>query len=119
MRDALYLEPEKGIKGSSGRWYRIEQLLGAGGNAVTYLVVCTEGVNRGVPFALKFFRRMSKPERRQAFFDELEFLKTCDHPSIMRVYDDGTFSFRVEGDTDDFPFLVAEYLPNTLFQIMK
>lgn len=119
MTDALYLEPGKGIKASSGYWYRIEQLLGAGGNAVTYLVICTEGPHRGVPFALKFFRRMSKPERRQAFLDELDFLKTCDHPSIMRVYDDGTFFFRVDGEPYEFPFLVAEYLPNTMFQVMK
>ena len=119
IADALNLDPGRGIKGSSGHWYRIEQLLGAGANAVTYLVVCTEGPNRGVPFALKFFRRRSKPERRQAFLDELEFLKACDHPSIMRVYDDGTFSFRVEGGSYEFPFMVAEYLPTTMFQIMR
>lgn len=57
-------------------------MLGAGGNAVTFLVVCTAGPHRGVPFALKFFRRMSKPERREAFVDELEFLKCCDHPAV-------------------------------------
>ena len=119
MADALYLDPGRGIRASSGHWYRIEQLLAAGGNAVTYLVVCTEGPYRGVPFALKFFRRMSKPERRQAFLDEVDFLKTCDHPSVMRVYDDGTFLFRIDGEPYEFPFLVAEYLPNTLFQVMK
>jgi serine/threonine protein kinase len=119
VADSLHLAPGRGIKGSSGSWYRIEQLLGAGGNAVTYLVICSEGSYRGVPFALKFFRRMSKPERRDAFLDELEFLKACDHPSIMRVFDDGTFSFRVDGQPDDFPFLVAEYLPATMFQAMK
>ena len=90
-----------------------------GGNAVTYLVVSSEGPNRGVPFALKFFRRMSNPERRQAFSDELDFLKTCDHPSVMRVYDDGTFQFRMRGELYEVPFLVAEYLPNTLHQVMK
>lgn len=97
MTDGLFLDPGKGIRASSGRWYRIEQLLGAGGNAVTYLVVCTDGPHRGVPFALKFFRRMSKPERLAAFLEELDFLKTCDHPAIMRVYDDGKFSFWMDG----------------------
>lgn len=119
MADSLYLSPGRGIRGSSGHWYRIEQLLGAGGNAVTYLVVCTEGPFRGVPFALKFFRRMSKPERLEAFKDELAFLKSCDHPSIMRIYDDGTFGFRVDGEQHEFPFLVAEYLPLTMFQVIR
>jgi serine/threonine protein kinase len=105
MSDSLFLAPGRGIRGSLGHWYRIEQLLGAGGNAVTYLVVCTEGPWRGIPFALKFFRRMSRAERLEAFMDELEFLKSCDHPSIMRVYDDGTFGFRVDGEQQDFPFL--------------
>jgi serine/threonine protein kinase len=62
---------------------------------------------------------MSKPERREAFLDELAFLKSCDHPSIMRVYDDGTFSFRADGSDYEFPFLVAEYLPHTMFQVMR
>lgn len=119
MADTLYLDPGRGIQGSSGSWYRIEQLLGAGGNAVTYLVVCTEGPSRGVPFALKFFRRMSKPERRIAFMDELEFLRTSDHPSIMRVYDDGTFTFVQGGAETEYPFLVAEYLPNTMFRVIR
>lgn len=119
MADSLFLDPGKGIRGLSGNWYQIEQLLGSGGNAVTYLVVCTEGPHRGVPFALKFFRRMSKPERLAAFLDELEFLKNCDHPSIMRVYDDGTFAFRVDGEEREFPFLVAEYLPYTLSQVIR
>jgi serine/threonine protein kinase len=117
--DSLYLAPGKGIKGSSGHWYRVEQLLGAGGNAVTFLVICSAGPNRGVPFALKFFRRMSKPERRDAFLKELEFLRNCDHPAIMRVYDEGTFAFKVSGQDCDFPFLVAEYLPHTMYQVMR
>jgi serine/threonine protein kinase len=119
MADTLYLTPGRGVRSSSGSWYRIEQLLGAGANAVTYLVVCSGGPYEGVPFALKFFRRLSRPERREAFLDELDFLKTCDHPSIMRVFDDGAFTFRVGGEERDFPFLVAEYLPATLFQVMK
>jgi serine/threonine-protein kinase len=119
VADSLYLEPGRSIRGSSGKWYKIQQLLGAGGNAVTYLVVCSSGPNRGILFALKFFRRMSKPERLSAFLDELDFLKSCDHPAVMRVYDDGTFSFRVDGQQRDFPFLVAEYLPRTMFQVMR
>lgn len=119
MTDSLFLEPGRSIRGSAGEWYKIQQLLGAGGNAVTYLVLCSSGPNRGILFALKFFRRMSRPERLEAFLDELRFLKSCDHPAVMRVYDEGTFSFRVEGQQRDFPFLVAEYLPRTMFQVMR
>jgi serine/threonine protein kinase len=39
--------------------------------------------------------------------------------AVSRVYDDGTFSFRVDGEDREFPFLVAEYLPDTLFRIMR
>lgn len=119
VSDSLHLDPGKGIKGSSGEWYRIQQLLGAGGNAVTYLVTCTSGRNKGVPFALKFFRRLSMPERRDAFIEEVAFLKSADHPAIMRTFDDGLFDFEVNGVRQTYPFLVAEYLPRTLFQVMR
>ena len=117
MSDSLFLPPGKSIRGSSGSWYQIEQRLGAGGTAVTYLVICTSGRHHGVLFALKFFRRLSKPERRQAFLDEAAFLKEADHPAVMRVYDDG--EFKIDGATQEYPFLVAEYLPRTLFQVVR
>ena len=119
MSDTLLLNPGRSIQGASGDWYRILQLLGAGGNAVTYLVVATGGARTGVPFALKFFRKLSRPERLVAFQDEVAFLKDCDHPAIMRVYDDGTFTFRVGHEEITYPFLVAEYLPYTLHQVIR
>ena len=100
------------VQASSKVWYRNIQWLGAGGNADTFLVVATSGQAKGVPFALKIFRRLAKPERRESFLAEVEFLKQCSHPSVMRVYDDGTFY-------DQLPFVVAEYLPNTLQQVIR
>ena len=117
--DVGVLDLEQGIKGESGAWYRIEQLVGQGKNAATYLVFCTEGPSRGIPFALKFLLRMGEEQRRDAFLAEAEFLRGCEHPAIMRVYDDGTFSLP-RGDTaGDYPFFVAEFLPRTLDWIMR
>ena len=100
------------IQASSGVWYRNIQWLGEGGNAQTFLVVATSGQTKGVPFALKIFRNLAKPERRGSFLDEVEFLRKCSHPSIMRVFDDGLFY-------DQYPFVVAEYLPHTLQQLLR
>src|SRR2546423_2970438 len=99
------------IQASSGVWYRNIQWLGEGGNAQTFLVVATSGQAQGVPFALKIFKNLAKPERRGSFLDEVKFLRECSHPSIMRVFDDGVFY--------DQPFVVAEYLPNTLQQVIR
>jgi serine/threonine protein kinase len=107
MVDSLELSIGEGLPAASGVLYRTIQRLGMGGNAVTYLVVAITGAAKGVPFALKVFRRLSKPERRDAFLQEIEFLKTCEHPSIMRVFDTGVYH-------DEYPFVVAEYLPDTL-----
>lgn len=67
---------------------------------------------KGMPFAVKVFRRVSKPERRDAFISEMKFLRECDHPGIMRTFDEGTYQ-------EDHPFVVAEYLPKTLGQIIR
>lgn len=119
MSDALYLPSGKSLKSNSDNWYRIIQTLGAGGNAVTYLVICTSGMNKGVMFALKIFRRLSKPERRARFLEEVAFLKDVSHPSIMRVFDEGDFTYTVAGAKNDYPFVVAEYLPRTLYDVIR
>lgn len=119
MSDALFLEPGKSLQALSKDWYRIVQRLGAGGNAVTYLVVATSGANQGIPFALKIFRRLSKPERRESFMREVAFLKAKNHPAIMRVFDEGLFAYRVNGVQNEYPFVVAEYLPDTLYGVIR
>lgn len=119
MSDALFLPPGKALQAATGAWYRIVQRLGAGGAAVTYLVVCTEGANTGILFALKIFRRLSKPERREAFLKEVQFLKAQNHPAVMRVFDEGLFTYHVDGVQNEYPFVVAEYLPQTLYLVIR
>ena len=102
----------QGIIATSDNVYRILQVLGEGGNAKTFLAVATSGSNKGIPFAMKVFLNLSKPERRDRFLNEVEFLRNCEHPSIMRVFDDGVIEHK-------FPFVVAEYLPYTLAEVIK
>lgn len=114
MTDYFYLSPDKSIQSSGAVWYRCIQTLGTGGNAVTFLVMCTSGENAGALFALKVFRKLSAPDRREKFLQETELLFTLDHPCILRVFDEGVFHA-----TGDYPFVVAEYLPNTLEQLLQ
>jgi serine/threonine protein kinase len=37
----------------------------------------------------------------------------------MRVFDEGTYRYSSDGVKNDYPFVVAEYLPNTLHQVMR
>jgi serine/threonine protein kinase len=110
--DSIGLAIDQSIQTDSGSWYRNIQVLGRGGNATTYLVVATSGQHRGVPFAAKIFRRLSKPERRENFLNEMRFLEACSHPSVLRIFDTGVFY-------GAHPFLVAEYLPRTLHQTIR
>ena len=119
MIDAFSLDLGKSLQSATGTWYRIIQRLGAGGNAVTYLVVSTSGIHKGILFALKIFRRLSKPERRESFLKEVDFLKNQDHPAVMRVFDEGLFRYRVDSIEKEYPFVVAEYLPQTLYHVIR
>jgi len=111
MTDSIFLEMRRSLQAASGTWYRNIEVLGAGGNAVTFLVLCTSGANQGQLFAMKIFRKLSRQDRRESFLREVEFLKQYKHPAVMQVYDDGVYY--------DKPFVVAEYLPNTLREIIR
>ncbi len=112
MPDSINLDFDQYLFSEAGVRYRNLQRLGQGGNATTYLTVATTGAHRGVLFAVKIFRELSKPDRRESFLKEIEFLRQSSHPSVMRVFDKGVFD-------EEHPFLVAEYLPNTLHEAMK
>ena len=99
------------LHANSDTLYRNLQVLGQGGNATTFLAMATSGDNRGVPFAIKVFRNLAKPERQASFFEEQRFLEHCEHPSIMRTYDAGIYGKK-------YHFIVAEYLPETLEQVI-
>jgi serine/threonine protein kinase len=111
MTDSIFLEMRKSLQASSGTWYKNIEVLGSGGNAVTFLVLCTSGANQGQLFAMKIFRKLSRLDRRESFLREVDFLKQYKHPAVMQVYDDGIYY--------DKPFVVAEYLPNTLREVIR
>lgn len=107
------------ISSRSGVFYRVIQKLGIGGNSVVFLVHALGGEYRGVLFALRIFTRLAKRERLDRFLQEAQFLRNCSHPSIMRIFDDGIYSWRSATETKEFPFVIVEYLPNTLFAMMR
>ena len=92
--------------------YTCLQRLGVGGTAETYLMLASAGPLRGQLFAVKVFRRLSKPDWRQNFLNEVKFLQGCSHPAVMRVFDEGLY-------LDAHPFVVVEYLPNTLANVLR
>lgn len=112
---AIGLAVGQSIKSKGSEWYKCVQHLGTGGNAVTFLVLSTSGINKGSLFALKIFQRVSDEDRLKKFHREIRFLEQCSHPSIMAVYDSGEF---VAGK-QSHPFVVMEYLPTHLHAEMR
>lgn len=108
--DSIYIEPFKSIR-AGNNYYRNLQFLGKGGNGTAFLVSCTGGQYKGEIFAMKVFHKISSIERRTRFLNEVKFMKEQYHPSIMRQYDEGTYLER--------PFVIVEYLPNTLANEIK
>jgi serine/threonine protein kinase len=111
MEDYLDL-PFRAVLNSETADYTCLQRLGLGGTAETYLMLATAGPLRGQFFAVKVFRRLSKPEWRTNFLDEIKFLQSCNHPAVMRVFDEGLY-------LNQHPFVVAEYLPGTLGNVLR
>lgn len=112
MTDEFYLPPGRSIVSSSDRWYQCLQTLGEGKNAVVFLMLATSHAQQGSLFAIKVFKRQSSSASRRRFFEELEFLRDCDHPSVMRLVDHGLYSGK-------YPFMLVEYLPTTLRSAMS
>lgn len=96
---------------SGDNWYKIAQEIGSTADAVVYLATQTGGQYTGNNFAVKLFKNVEDDDRVRRFQDERELLKEIDHPSILRYYDQGMY--------EDFPFLVSEYLPTTLSNIIS
>jgi serine/threonine protein kinase len=112
MNEFVNLAFRQGMVSASGATYVNLQHLGTGGTAETYLTLATSGMYAGQLFAVKVFRRLSKPDWRDNFLKEVEFLERCAHPSVMRVFDRGLY-------LDEHPFVVAEYLPTTLARVLR
>jgi len=115
--EAAVLERARRISGEGGA-YRVLQELGRGGNSAVYLVEAIHGPYRGVLFALKVCLQISDPVRLERFNTEIRFLRRCDHPSILRVFDRGEYDTRVGAARYTLPFAVTEYLPKTLRSAM-
>jgi serine/threonine protein kinase len=107
------------VRSRSSIGYRVLQFLGSGGNSLVFLVLAMNGQTHGVLFALKVFTRLSKPERLDRFEQEAEFLRECTHPAIMRIYDSGTYDHKVTDRTERYPFVIVDYLPQTLDQLIS
>lgn len=99
-------------------YYRVIQELGNGGNSAVYLVEATSGSNRGVLFAMKVFTKIGDPTRLARFLQEVKVLQEYTHPAIMRVYDTGIVAGERDGEAVAYPFLIADYLPQTLRSVM-
>lgn len=107
MQVQVNLSFQEILTAQSGARYTVLQRLGQGGTAETSLVLATGGSYRGHLFALMVFRRISRLEWRDSFLREVAFLKICNHPAVMRVFDEGLHE-------EQRPFVVAEYLPRAL-----
>jgi serine/threonine protein kinase len=118
-RDSIFFDLDQTIRSASGISYKCIQRLGVGGNSATFLVYADMGTAKGTLFALKIFRKLSQPSRRTAFLREVEFLKNCAHPSVMRVFDTGLFTVGTRSDRAEYPFVIAEYLPTTLAETIR
>ena len=114
--EKLTFDVGQSVRSSNGIYYECIQRLGVGGNAATFLVAANQGPQKGVLFALKVFRKLSAPERQDAFIREVAFLIGCQHQAVMRVFDVGMYEWEVAGVLRQYPFVIAEYLPRTLAQ---
>lgn len=119
MNDFFRLDVGQSIKAESDVWYKSIQVLGHGGNASTFLALATSGPHKGVLFAIKVFRKISHQLRKEAFLQEVRYLESANHPSIMKVYDAGLFVRRGHDGNSEFPFVAAEYLPKTLSDVIR
>ena len=107
--DAFFLDHLQSVRGGAA-WYRNHRFIGKGGNGTTFFVACTSGELQGFNFALKVFHRVSDTERRDRFLAEVRHYRTLSHPSIIRVYDEGTFSTQ----RHEYPFAIIDFVPENL-----
>jgi serine/threonine protein kinase len=107
--DAFYLNYLQSVRGDNA-WYLNQHFIGRGGNGTTFFVTCTSGENWGFQFALKVFHRISDTKRRERFLEETRHYRTLSHPSIVDIYDEGTF----RSHDREYPFAVIDYIPENL-----
>lgn len=93
--------------------YTCIKRLGSGGASTVFAMLATSGVLKGKLFAVKFFDAKEKPKRWQLnFMKEIHFLRSCDHPAITKVYDEGVHQ-------NDYPFVVMEHMQGSLHDVYE
>jgi eukaryotic-like serine/threonine-protein kinase len=107
--DTFYLNYLQSVRADNA-WYLNQHFIGRGGNGTTFFVTCTSGENFGFQFALKVFHRISDMRRRERFLEETRHYRTLSHPSIVKIYDEGTF----RSHDREYPFAVIDYIPENL-----
>lgn len=95
--------------------YKIIDILGNGGNAIAFFVICIDGENKGCFFVLKMLYQINSKERSHRFLQEIEFLKVARHNSIVHHYDDGIHKI----SDKEYPFIVTNYMRTTLEDEIK
>ena len=113
----IYIKIGQSLESETGNFYRVLRFLGNGGNAFSYLVVCTSGSHRGLLFVAKVLYNLSSPKRIERFDREANFLKTTTHPSILRHHDSGKYI--IKRDNTTYPFIITNYMPDTLEMCIK
>lgn len=111
----INFSPKQSIISESRNYYQIISELGFGGNSNAFIANCTSGEMKGIQFSLKVFTNIEREERKAKFLTEIDFLESIKHPAIIRVFDKGQF----DTGKGRFPFIVYEYYPHTLLDIMK
>ncbi len=114
--DSFFLHHLQSVKASDA-WYLNQHFIGKGGNGTTFFVTCTSGTKLGVQFALKVFHKISDAKRRERFLSEVQHYKVLSHPSIIKFYDEGTYTVKdkVTGKiVREYPFTVVDYMPTNL-----
>jgi len=91
--------------------YRFMRKLGKGGASSVYLMMATSGAFKGKLFAVKFFTTIERSDWQNSFMKEIHFLRSCTHPAIIRVYDEGLYR-------EKFPFVVMEYMECSLADVL-
>ncbi len=92
--------------------YACVKRFGSGGASTVYAMLATSGVLKGNLFAVKFFDAQNRGENwHWNFMKEVHFLRSCDHPSVARVYDEG-----VHGTS---PFVVMGLMDGSLHDAFR
>jgi serine/threonine protein kinase len=109
--DSFFLHHLQSVHGNAA-WYLNHRFVGKGGNGTTFFVTCTSGTHNGFQFALKVFHKISDEKRQARFLDEIRHYKALSHPSIIKVYDEGTYT----AGERSYPFAVMDFIPENLEQ---